>query len=566
MLLMLFLHVFITISCLWAGYLYYRLINGNTKSGKHFIIHAINGLIILTLLTQLSALFIPIGNVFSLLLFLLLILSAVYMRKTFTGLLKNIFSNITRLSVAGKICLVCLWLIVLMLNTGPLIMDDTESYHIQMVQWIEAYGSVPGIANLHERYGFNSSWFSSVAVFHFSFRNLNTFTALNGALSLWFCLYFAEIGFHRYKKENVSLCFAALVTLLFSFASWPVIRGNAATVNYDYITMLVILVLCIETYLCKAGQKDFDLLPEWLIWPVYLFTVRIINYPLLLLSIFAIIYLLKNKKWYHLSSFTIIALLLMLPFLTRNIIVSGYPFYPSPFLDYFNVDWKTPPEVLEHLLRFIKYYNRVSTGILDIETTASLNGMNWIPLWFKYMTVYDQLIFLPGIAGIIIYGISIWRNGKKEFSHYRILTMSLILFLTSWFCIAPDPRFIYGFLIAGIFFLFNSINRLLNAHIINKMIYTVTIILMLCIAPYIVYKHVENYSFKNCVIPASLPQPAVKEKQIGEIIVRIPEKINGNWNPRCYGTPLPCLYSIYPGLEARGKTIREGFRINKLKQ
>ena len=222
MLMMLCLHVFITVSCLWAGNLYYRLTNRGSRPDKHFIIHAINGLIILTLFTQLSALFTPIGNAFSLLLFLLLISSAVYMRKAFACLLKNMFSNIIRLPLAVKVCIACLWLIILMLNTGALMMDDTESYHIQMVQWLEDYGSVPGIANLHERYGFNSSWFSSVAVFHLSFADINTFTALNGALSLWFCLYFIQLGFHRYKKENTSLCFAALVTLLFSFASWPV--------------------------------------------------------------------------------------------------------------------------------------------------------------------------------------------------------------------------------------------------------------------------------------------------------------------------------------------------------
>ena len=566
MLLMLFLHVFITVSCLWAGYLYYGLTNRESKPDKHFIIHAINGLIILTLLTQFSALFIPIGNNFSLFLFLLLILSAVYMRKTFACLLKSMFSSIIHLPLAAKVSIACLWLIILMLNTDALMMDDTESYHIQMVQWLEDYGSVPGIANLHERYGFNSSWFSSVALFHLSFADMNTLTALNGVLSLWFCLYFIQLGFHRYKKENTSLCLAALVTLLFSFASWPVIRGNAATINYDYITMLVILVLCIETYLCKGTEKDFSLLSEWLIWPVYLFTVRIINYPFLLLSIFAIIHLLKNKKWYPAGSFTIIALSLMAPFIATNIIVSGYPFYPSPFLDYFNVDWKTPPEVLEQLLRFIKYYNRVSNGILDIETTTSLNGLNWIPIWFKYMSAYNQLIFLPGIAGIILYGILMWRNSKNVLSPSRILTISLILFLVSWFCIAPDPRFIYGLLITGIFFLFNFATRLLNAYMIKKMTLAVTLMLMLCTAPYIAYKQAKNNSFKNWAIPVPLPQPAVKEKRIGDIIVRVPEKINGNWNPRCYGTPLPCLYSIYPGLEARGKTIREGFRINQLKQ
>ena len=42
---------------------------------------------------------------------------------------------------------------VLTLNAGPTVMDDTDSYHIQMVKWIQEFGSVPGIANLHLRFG-----------------------------------------------------------------------------------------------------------------------------------------------------------------------------------------------------------------------------------------------------------------------------------------------------------------------------------------------------------------------------------------------------------------------------
>ena len=426
MLSILIFHIFITTSCLWAGYLYYRIINKESQTNNHFIIYTVSGLIFITLITQLSAVFIPISNTFSLSIFLLLAASAIYMRKAFADLLKRTIFNIFHLPAALKLCLISLWLIILMLNTGPLIMDDTESYHIQMVKWVEEYGSVPGIANLHERYGFNSSWFSSIAIFHFSFKSLNTFSALNGVLSLWFCLYFITLGAHTREKKNALLRWASLGTLLLSFTSWPVIRGNAATANYDNITMLIVVVLCVETYLCKARGQNFGLLSEWLIWPVYLFTVRIINYPLLLLSIFAIIYLLKNKKWYHLSSFTIIALLLMLPFIARNIIVSGYPFYPSPFMNCFNVDWKTPPEILEHLLYFIKYYNRVSTAVLNLETTASLNGISWIPLWFKHMSAFDMLVFLPGMTGIIIYIIAVWRKGKKSFSQYRVLALTIM--------------------------------------------------------------------------------------------------------------------------------------------
>src|SRR5690606_29625386 len=92
------------------------------------------------------------------------------------------------------------WLLILILNAGPTMMDDTESYHIQLVKWIKEYGTVPGLVHLHERFGFNSSWFISIAGFIPSGGNVNYFTILNGTLSLWLSAYF--IGLICDNKEN----------------------------------------------------------------------------------------------------------------------------------------------------------------------------------------------------------------------------------------------------------------------------------------------------------------------------------------------------------------------------
>jgi hypothetical protein len=64
-------------------------------------------------------------------------------------------------------------------------------------------------------------------------------------------------------------------------------------------------------------------------------------------------------------------------------------------------------------------------------------------------------------------------------------------------------------------------------------------------------------------LPSQLPQPPIKEIVIDGMIFRIPELINTNWNARCYGTDLPCLYKIDPRLKPRGKNIRSGFRLEK---
>jgi hypothetical protein len=50
---------------------------------------------------------------------------------------------------------------------------------------------------------------------------------------------------------------------------------------------------------------------------------------------------------------------------------------------------------------------------------------------------------------------------------------------------------------------------------------------------------------------------------IDGITFRIPGSMNNNWNARCYGTDLPCLYKIDPRLKLRGKNIHSGFRLEK---
>lgn len=44
-------------------------------------------------------------------------------------------------------------------------MTDTGLYHAQSIHWIEEYGAVKGIANMFERLGYNSSFFSFIALY-----------------------------------------------------------------------------------------------------------------------------------------------------------------------------------------------------------------------------------------------------------------------------------------------------------------------------------------------------------------------------------------------------------------
>jgi hypothetical protein len=41
--------------------------------------------------------------------------------------------------------------------TSAITCNDITGYHLQAVRWVAEFGSVPGLANLHGRLGFNSA-------------------------------------------------------------------------------------------------------------------------------------------------------------------------------------------------------------------------------------------------------------------------------------------------------------------------------------------------------------------------------------------------------------------------
>jgi hypothetical protein len=252
--------------------------------------------------------------------------------------------------------------------------------------------------------------------------------------------------------------------------------------------------------------------------------------------------------------------LLVIPFIIRNTIISGYPFYPATSFDLANVDWKPDPKITERLLEYIKYYNRVSTTYLDIEQTKAL-GSNWISSWFKYLFLFDKVLVIAGTIGIILSMIKLFINKNKATT---LLTTISVAWLICWLIISPDPRFVYGILLFGIFLLayyFSSIIK--NTSVLKTSINVLIIVMIAASSWYFISKLWKQKEYRNIVLPTKLPQPPTKQFMIDGITFRIPEPINNNWNARCYGTDLPCLYKIDPGLKPRGKNIREGFHLEK---
>lgn len=252
MLSLLLVHTIITACCLWSGFLFYKLISRKAIQ-RPVIFYLISGLVLLSVIAELVVLFFPIGLIVQAALVIILLAIAVSKWNDCKNLFKTIVFEFSTWPTLLLILFFLTWTAILLINAGPTMMDDTESYHIQSIKWIQEYGSVPGIVNLHVRFGFNSSWFSSVALFSFWSKTTGGFTVMNSCISVWLCYWFIE-KFNQFQKENnIQAAFAILSIFIVSLAIWPLIRGNAATTNYDFVTTSIVLIFFTDLVACRTG-------------------------------------------------------------------------------------------------------------------------------------------------------------------------------------------------------------------------------------------------------------------------------------------------------------------------
>ena len=547
---------FLTTSvCLGTGLLIYSFLPRKGAGSRSIIHFLITGLIGLTAVGQWIVLFTPL-NLFSLLLILLLLGFVAFFRmRSIAETFRNFRMSLRNRDRIFWLCVFCFLIMILTLNAGPTIMDDTDSYHIQMVKWIQEYGSVPGIANLHLRFGFNSAWFVSIGLLAFPIHGLNNYMSLNGLLSLWFCYFILEKFFTFLQKNSLNKSLnpslGCLVILILSLINWPMIRGCATSANYDFITTCCVVILFFDLV-----EDNFDRGIEWLIWPVYLFDVRMINFPLLLLSFFycwPVIKLFGNGRL--LASISI-ALFLILPFLTRNVILSGYAFFPVYQLDFFSFDWKADRSMLHGISEYIKYFNRVNAGFRPLAETSQLRFPEWIGSWFTYLFRFDKLITVFSVFGYLYILICVVKRFPR---HLRIFLAVMVVQLICWFFIAPDPRFVQGSMLFGIYMAIHN-GPALKSGVKSLLKLSVGLVTGLVLI-YSVNKMIRNGNYRNFLEPRRLPVPAVKTIVLNHIELHIPSKVLNNWNPRCYNVALPCLYKLDPRVEARGMRIADGFRL-----
>ena len=450
------------------------------KNGKTYVMHyqesyIVAGVIANTVYAQLFSLAGGVGFIANLLLVLICVVIAVYYRSE----LVNDAQSLIRKLVSGRTGLYyAIILIVFAYGTAHGIMHyDSDLYHAQAIHWIEDYGIVKGLGNLHVRLAYNSAAFPLSALYSMSFVTGKSYHVMSGFFALllaWQCLDLKNIV----RRGHIILSdFARIMALYYLFSIFDEMVAPAS----DYFLSTIVFYIIIH-WLDMNVRHEHSYVPYILlaITGVYAVTIKLSAAPMLALSIVPIYRLLHERTKEKLRAFwvsLVIALIISIPFFIRNVIISGWLIYPVTFLNFFNSPWKIPKGVAEFDAKEIKTFGR---GYNDVLNYGDLKFNEWIGNWFNNLGTVNKIMLVLDVIAVVLYILCVvyfiivavnQKTGRKDklnkskvfnISSHSIVRMmdfitlegTIILCLIFWLFSAPLIRYgeVYVFLTFSIVF------------------------------------------------------------------------------------------------------------------
>lgn len=445
--------------------------NGRVRKYEFRSFHSfiMAGVAIVTVYAQIFSLFGGVGAVANLILICACVLVAVYYRS-------ELSENGLRLIMAlghGMRVYLCLAVFLLMAYGAShgIMHYDSDLYHAQAIHWIEQYGIVKGLGNLHVRLAYNSAAFPLTALYSFSFLGGQSYHVMSGFFALILAFKCVEIAYVFRRGHLVLSDFGRIMALYYLFNIYDEMMAPAS--DYFLSCLVFYIIIC---WLDLYVRHEHSYVPYILLalLGVFAITIKLSAAPMILLSAIPIYKLFSNRTKEKIRAFWIsvlLALIISVPFLIRNVIISGWLLYPVTALNFFGVEWKIPEGLAAYDALEIKTFGR---GYNDVAAFGHVPFSEWIPNWFDGITGLNKIMLILDMISIGIYvvylgyflfvlagkrskkigdigGAKVFEISKRSMlNHADFLTIgaTLIGCLIFWFLSAPLIRYgvVYVFL------------------------------------------------------------------------------------------------------------------------
>lgn len=323
---------------------------------------------------------------------------------------------------------------------------DTGLYHAQAIRWIEEYGVVPGLGNLHGRLGYNSAAFPVTALYSMSFLAGRSFHTVSGFCSLLLAWEIMGVAKSVKTKTLSASLFARFMALYYLLIIFDEMVSPAS----DYYMVTLAFIFFIRILDILEEEKDKENIPVRIAMLAFLacliLTIKLSGGLLILCAIIPAVFFCREKQVKRIVVCLITGITIVIPYLVRNVIISGWLLYPSTALDIFNVDWKIAKGLAEYDFKEIQVYGR---GFTDV-TKYDLPITYWFKDWLASQSALDKFFICSAIVGVVYfvvkclyYGFSLCFRKKKAGVGLELFVEALII-LSFLFWLTTSPLMRYG--------------------------------------------------------------------------------------------------------------------------
>jgi len=408
-------------------------------NSQNTIITLLLGLVSLTCCFTITAFFFPLNGASLLFWTALGILSGIYYRTQVGQLLSGFSENLKQLPSHLKVVVGILTFGALLKSAQYPFITDNESYYIQTIKWLNQYGFVKGLANLHLFFAQSSAWHVLQAATNFSFMT-NKINDINGFVFILCTLYCITEG-HKYStpKKMYWLSFMPLAAI-FSFLFLDVPSPD--------LPLLVITPVILHLYIqYNKTNSNFKIA---LLLFIFLVSIKLTILPLGILFLPGLI--IKQNLKFAIFAGVPIALL----WIVKNIVISGYPLYPIGLFKT-GYDWAVPDNAYNWIVNITADYGYKRTaGLLPKDTTTATKLLYWLQQ-DKLAGIINKLT----LALLFIMPLSMLKDKKHKMVYAALLINFLVILLTS-----PQFRYFLYITFAGFLFVAAALFNYLKADIV----------------------------------------------------------------------------------------------------
>ncbi len=513
------------------------------------------GLFLQSLILICSSFFIKIGLLVFVINFITQIFFFLWKHEEIKVSILDSIIDILSLSKISKIILLSiLFFSLLKCAQFPFIIDN-EIYYLQTIKWINEYGLVKGLGNLHIFLAQSSPFHILQAAFNFNFLT-GRINDLNGFILLVSSFFFINEFEKKYSSKGEIHWIGLIIVFNILFFQF---------INAPSPDLSIVLLSQIIFYFYLENQNNLSNYLTILILFLFLFFIKITIAPIGLLLLFLLAKD-KNRILYFVVFSSVVTTILIL----KNYILTGYLIYPFKYI-VIDVDWLIPEKMLDLYTTstrnagYFKNNSLTNPSLHDkLFSWITLGGINRI-FNFGIIVLFILALFIKKIRFEIKYKILYF----VLFAHFIILLFTLSQFRF----FLPEFIFLFALVMSSILNYFKvgikQTKYILLTSILLPIIVVINFIDYEIFTQNKLHQKEENYKWIQLLIPENNSRYSnLKFKKIkdGNIEYYSPQKsdffwITGNGN-------LPCVnkeqidffkkkYFILP--QQRTSNIKDGF-------